>query len=203
MSLTDSQIAELCTRMNIPLAPVRGIAFKDEITAKDLQYNKAYFVNLSDEYGEDGQRNPGTHWTCFQIVKYRNGNVCPIYFDSFGVGPPENIKEAVAKFSKKKLPYTTKDIQSLMANACGFFCCAFLHYINNYYNRTGDVYEDTEQFLGYFEDLNKSADFLKNEYILKLFFQPPNSNNKITTAADIDFDSITYDTSGPVVNAFK
>ena len=29
--LTDSQIQELCLRMNIPLAPKKGIAFKDEI----------------------------------------------------------------------------------------------------------------------------------------------------------------------------
>ena len=45
MSITDSQIRELCTKMNIPLA---DIVFKDQLP-KYLEYNKAYFINLEDE----------------------------------------------------------------------------------------------------------------------------------------------------------
>jgi hypothetical protein len=49
--------------------------------------------------------------------------------------------------------------------------------------------------------LNKSTNFLKNEYILKQFFQPkdPSLRREITTIADVD--SITNDTNGGV-NAF-
>ena len=199
--LTDSQIEELCVRMNIPLALNKGIAFKDEIKAKDLQYNKSYFINLDDEYDEKGRLNSGSHWTCFQIIKYPNGEVAPMYFDPFGVGAPEDVKEQVMKFCKKKLPYNTKDIQSMMANACGWYCCAYLHYINNFSHRCGDIYEDTEQFLSYFDDLNKSSDFMKNEFILKQFFQPadPTMRGGITSLIDTataNPDEITNDRNG-------
>ena len=203
--LTDSQIQELCLRMNIPLAPKKGIAFKDEIKAKDLEYNKSYFINMDDEYDNEGKLNSGTHWVCFQIAKYPSGEVAPVYFDPFGIGPPEDIKEQVMKFCKKKLPFTTKDIQSMMANACGWYCCAYLHYINNFSHRCGDIYEDTEQFLSYFDDLNKSSDFMKNEFILKQFFvsKDPTMRREITTIADVNPEEITSDLNGPIYTPFK
>lgn len=201
MSLTDTQIRELCEKMNIPLASTHGIIFKDEIP-DELEYNKSYFINLEDEYDEKGQLNNGSHWTCFQIAKYPNGKVAPIYMDFFGMPPPEIIKETLMKFCKQKIPFNTKDVQSIMANACGWYACAYLHYINNFSHRTGDIYEDTECFLSYFEDLNKSTDFMKNEYILKMFFQPkdPSLRREITTVADVE--SITNDTNGGI-DAFK
>ena len=66
-----------------------------------------------------------------------------------------------------------KDVQSLMNNACmcGYYCVAFLHYINAWQHRTKDLYADVDIFLHYFDDLNKSIDWKKNEYILKMFFQ--------------------------------
>ena len=197
--LTDGQLEELCQKMNIPLAP-NGIKFKTEFKAKDLQYNKSYIVNLDDEYDESGSLKSGTHWTCFQIMKYPNGQVAPMYVDSFGAGPPENVKEEIMKFCKKKLPYNTKNIQSMMANACGFYCCAYLHYINNFSHRCGYIYEDTEQFLSYFDDLNKSIDFMKNEFILKQFFQSknPNMRREIKSLIDtsVNIEEITDDRNG-------
>ena len=201
MSLTDRQIRELCQKMKIPLATNKGIIFKNEIPC-NLEYNKAYFINLEDEYNAEGLLNNGSHWTCFQIAKYPSGKVAPIYFDAYGMPPPEIVKEKIMKFCKQKVPFNTKDIQSLMANACGWYCCAYLHYINNFSHRTGDIYLDTEQFLEYFEDLNKSTNFLKNEYVLKHFFQSedPKLRKEITTIADTD--SITEDTNGGI-DAFK
>lgn len=202
--LSDDQIEELCVKMNIPLAP-NGIIFKSEIKAKKLQYNKSYFINLDDEYDEEGKLNSGSHWTCFQIAKYPSGHVEPIFFDSFGIGPPEKIKNEIMKFCNKKVPFNTKDVQSLMANACGWYCCAFLHYINNFPRRTGDIYDDTELFLDYFEDLNKTTDFLKNEFILKQFFQPKEKSLRkpTTTMADVNPEEITQDLNGPVYNPFS
>jgi hypothetical protein len=187
--------------MKIPLATKKGIIFKNEIPC-NLEYNKAYFINLEDEYNAEGLLNNGSHWTCFQIAKYPSGKVAPIYFDAYGMPPPEIVKEKIMKFCKQKVPFNTKDIQSLMANACGWYCCAYLHYINNFSHRTGDIYLDTEQFLEYFEDLNKSTNFLKNEYVLKMFFQSedPKLRKEITTIADTD--SITEDTNGGI-DAFK
>ena len=165
--LTDSQLEELSKKMNIPL---EGIYFKDELPRK-LNYNKSYIINLEDAFNEKGEQNEGTHWTCLQVNKYKDGKVEPIFFDPYGAPPSEDIKKFVLDNTGKKLPHTTKDVQSLMNNACGWFCCAFLHYINNWDHRTHNLYDDVSCFLEYFDDLNKSIDFKKNEYILKMFFQ--------------------------------
>jgi hypothetical protein len=154
--------------MNIPLAE---IVFKDELQAP-LEYNKAYFVNLEDSHNEDGSENDGTHWTFLQLVKHPNGKIEKIYFDPYGAPPSENIKKAVKETTKTNgLPFTEKDIQSLMNNACGFYCLALGHFINASKFRTGSLHDDVGTFLEFFEDLNKSCDFKKNEYILKHFFR--------------------------------
>lgn len=168
MSLTDFQIEELSKKMGFPL---EQICFKDELPYK-IKYNKSYVINLEDEIGPDGKPNVGTHWTCFQVNKYSNGKIEPIYFDPYGMPPPEIVKKTIERTCGQKLPYTEKDIQSLMNNACGWYCCAFLHWINTGFAKSGDIYQDTGTFLELFDDLNKSVDFKKNEYILKHFFQP-------------------------------
>jgi len=152
MSLTDTQITTLCKRMNIPLAE---IVFKDELQSP-LEYNE----------------NDGTHWTFLQLVKYPNGKIEKIYFDPYGAPPSENIKKVVKETTKEQgLPFTEKDIQSLMNNACGFYCLALGHFINSSKFRSGSLYDDVSCFMDMFDDLNKSCDFKKNEYILKHFFR--------------------------------
>lgn len=170
MSLTDSQIYELGEKMGVPIADV---CFKDELESP-LEYNKAYIINMQDSVDESGQTNPGTHWVYLQIVKYPNGSDDAIYFDPYGVAPPENVKEEVKKTIGKGLPYTNKDVQSLMNNACGFYCLALGHFINASKYRSGVLDVDVELFLDLFDDLNKSVDWLKNEYILKHFFRSSN-----------------------------
>jgi hypothetical protein len=168
MSLTDDQITELAKRMRIPLA---GIVFKDELKAP-LQCNKAYIVNLQDSTDEDGNDNEGTHWTFLQLVKHPNDKIEKIFFDPYGAPPSKIIKQVVEETTKTKgLPYTEKDVQSLMNNACGWFCLALGHFINASQYRTKSLYDDVACFIDMFDDLNKSVDFKKNEYILKHFFR--------------------------------
>ena len=167
MSLTDSQIKDLAKKMSIPLG---GVFFKDELPK--LEFNKFYMINLEDSVDEDGNENTGTHWTCLQIMKYPKGQIEKIYFDPYGAPPPEDVKKAVEEVSGSKgLPYTDKDIQSLMNNACGWYCLAFGHFINSSQYRSGMMLMDASTFLEMFDDLNKSVDFKKNEYILKHFFR--------------------------------
>lgn len=193
--LTDHQLTKLCKSMNVPLAK-DGIRFKTEFKPSSLEYNKSYIVNLDDEYDDEGNLKSGTHWTCFQINKCPNGTIEPIYFDPFGIGPPEELKENIMKLCKKKIPFTTKNVQSMMSNACGFYCCAFLHYINNFSHRTNDIYEDTECFMHYFDDLNQSTDFLKNEFILKQFFQMQDPATRKDISSLVDTGTITNDLNG-------
>lgn len=164
--LTDSQLQDMCEKMKIPLEEV---CFKDELPSK-LKFNKSYIINMENELDEFGSPNTGSHWVCLQINKYSSGKIEPFYFDSYGMPPPEYVKTVVKNTTGQFLPFNTKDIQSLMNNACGFYCCALLHYLNAYPHRKKDLYQDVEDFLYMFDDLNKSVDFKKNEYILKHFF---------------------------------
>jgi hypothetical protein len=175
MSLTDFQLKDLAKKMGFDLADV---CFKDELPYK-VKTNIAYIINLENEFDEDGEPNTGTHWCCFQVNKYPNGIIEPIYFDPYGMPPPEIVKKTVERTCGQKLPYCEKDIQSLMNNACGWYCCAFLHWINSSRYRSQDLYMDVGQFLDLFDDLNTSIDFKKNEYILKHFFQAPGVKNNI------------------------
>ena len=172
MSLTDTQIWSLAERMRVPLV---FCGFKTELKNERLQYNKSYIVNLEDEFDEDGHRNEGSHYTCFQVNKYPNGKIQGIYFDSFGQPPPQ----IVDKFVGFKLPYNIKDVQSLMNSACGWYCLALLHFINAYEGRTRDLYTDCENFTDLFDDLNHSCDHLKNEYILKHFFRSADESKRV------------------------
>jgi hypothetical protein len=180
--LTDSQLKELSTKMSIPL---EAVCFKDELPKK-LTYNKGYIINLEDSMDEEGNDNTGTHWTALYVAKYPDGKVEPIFFDPYGANPSENIKKFVLDNTGKKLPFTKKDIQSLMNNACGWYCLAFLHFITAWEHRTKDLYDDVSYFMDLFDDLNVSIDWKKNEHILRMFFQSkdPKLRKEIDVLAD-------------------
>jgi hypothetical protein len=181
MSLTDAQIKELASKMQFKLA---DCCFKDELEAP-LQYNESYIINLEDSVDKEGNPNDGTHWCFVQCNKYPNGNTESIYFDPYGAPPPEHVKDVVKKTTGKNgLPHTTADIQSLMNNACGFYCLALGHWLNASQYRTKDLFEDVGTFMDMFEDLNKSIDFKKNEYILKHFFR--SADPALRTAIDVE-----------------
>ena len=199
MSLTDYQIEELSKKMKFPLEQV---CFKDELPHK-IKYNKCYVINLEDEIGPDDKPNVGTHWTCFQVNKYSNGKIEPIYFDPYGMPPPEIVKKTIERTCGQKLPYCEKDIQSLMNNACGWYCCAFLHWINSGIAKTSDIYEDTGSFLEMFDDLNKSVDFKKNEYILKHFFQPKDPALRKAIEIDLNPSEIVSGDTGNGIDLMK
>lgn len=170
--LTNFQLEELAKKMNIDLV---FVGFKDELPRK-IQVNKAYIVNMQNSYDEDGLRNVGSHWVAFQVQKLKNDKIQPLYFDSYGKEPPEEILKSIKTNFKIHIPHTTKDIQSLMGEICGYFALSWLFFINNYENKTGDIYQDTENYLSLFDDLTTSIDFKRNEYYLKMFFQPKDKN---------------------------
>ena len=164
-SLTDGQLMDLAYRMKTPLA---RICFKSELKDKPLEYDKGYVVNLENEFDKEGERNEGSHWVAFYVKRLNNGNVQPIYMDSYGQTPPIDIKEYIGE---QRVPYTEKDIQSIMNEACGWYCVSFLYYITAYYGKTDDLYVDTSHFLDYFDDLSKTNDHHHNVFVLKQFFR--------------------------------
>ena len=85
-----------------------------------------------------------------------------------GIEPVE-IKNLL-KCNQYKLGHTSKNIQSLMSNLCGFFCLAFIYFLTVSKQRTKNIINDTAIFLDLFEDLDLVNDVYKNEFILSLFF---------------------------------
>lgn len=183
--LTNRQIEELCGKMDVPL---ESCCYKSTLKDMKLKYNRSYIINLENELDKDGKRNDGSHWVCFQVDKYKNGKIEGCYMDSYGVAPPKEINDFVGG----EIPYNKKDIQSLMNDACGWFCVAYLHFINAFPQRSGDLYDDTEGFLSLFDDLNTSCDFKKNEYILKHFFvaSDPSLRKPISVEGEVNPETI-------------
>jgi hypothetical protein len=165
-ALSDVQLTELAKKMGFNL---NGIYFQDEIKCEDLRHGN-YIINTSPQFDASGNQNLGTHWVCMVVTK-REGKIWVQYMDPYGQPPPENLKKIVEKRYKRKIQYTTKDIQSLMDSVCGWYCCAFLHFLYQFPNRTKDVLYDTAIWLDFFVDLETDTNYKKNIFMLKLFFQ--------------------------------
>lgn len=187
--LSNIQVKDLAKRMGIRL---EGVYFKSQLKEMKLKHNVGYIINLEDQYDEDGNPNDGSHYTCFLYNKYPKKDCRDeyAYFDSYGVAPPDEVLEFCGV---KEMPYNLIDVQSLMNNACGWFCLAFLYYINVFPQRTMNFYRDCSHFTSLFNDLNSTNDWKYNEWLLKQFFKSPNS--KPTTLESLGFRFIPNGTN--------
>lgn len=71
----------------------------------------------------DPSWKPGSHWTAIFCPSY--GPV--IYFDSFGLSPPENIKTYMERNSQRcGYVYNHGVYQGDLSIKCGYFCLLFL-----------------------------------------------------------------------------
>jgi len=189
--LSNFDIDELVTKMNIP--NFKGCFYKDKL--KKIQPNSSYIINLNSELDENNNRNDGSHWCCLVTDDMKRS----IYFDSYGENAPNEIRNLL-KSNQYKIGHTSKNIQSLMSNLCGFFCLAFIYFLSISKYRTGNIINDASIFLDLFEDLDKIDDVYKNEFILSLFFTDTKSKklllgnnninlskeNKLTNSYDIE-----------------
>ncbi len=168
--LTNTDIETLAPRMGIPLA---FCDFKD-LLPKKIQGDKLYIINLEDEQDKETREiNDGSHWVGFQVRTYKNGRKPEaVYFDSYGKPPPKVVIQRIKEGFNVPVWHPTKDVQSIVNNACGFYQLAWGHYVNDpRFISKGGLKEDTEEFLSPFNDLNKTHDYQQNEFILKHFFQ--------------------------------
>lgn len=192
MSLTDDELRSLSKRMGMKL---EGVVYKSQLQDMDLKYNVPYIINLDNEYDEDGRQNSGSHYVALQVSKNNKNKIEPCYCDSYGVAPPQEVLDFVGV---KHVPYNTKCIQSLMGEVCGYFCLAFLYYINKFEHRSGNIYHDCEEFTDLFNDLNTSSDWKANEYCLKMFFQSSDAEYRRTHPVEVftDFRMISGEGEG-------
>ena len=106
--LSDIEVRDLARRMSVPLV---FCSFKDNLARETLQYNKGYIVNMeSTTDPETGKQQEGSHYVCFQCNRYPSGEKQCIYFDSYGMPPPEEVKQFCEGV---KVHFNTKDIQSV------------------------------------------------------------------------------------------
>ena len=115
-SLSDSDIIKILKSQKIN---INGIYMKDELPQKLKK--GFYIVNLASE--KDNSR--GTHWTSF----YYNSK-CSYYFDPYGFVSPIEVERKINPYI-----YNDIDIQSYSSSACGWFCIAFIIYMNSQINK--------------------------------------------------------------------
>jgi len=101
-----------------------------------------YIVNLDNSDGS------GTHWC--SLYKINNG--FSLWWDSFGFPAPENIEDLLNKYE-----YNKKQIQDIDSTSCGFYCIAFILFLQ----KKQDKKKAFDIFCNLFGNNTKD-----NEYIL-------------------------------------
>lgn len=95
----------------------KGVYMKDQLP--DKLERGSYIINL-----QSSKEGNGTHWVCL----YYTPNYS-YYYDSYGFIAPLEVQ-------KKIIPYMYNDleIQDIDSTACGFYCVAFVLYLNKKMN---------------------------------------------------------------------
>ena len=146
--LSNFDLIELGQMMDLKL----NVVSKDKL--KYSKYNPAgYIINLDDS--DKG----GSHWVGLYINK---NDAC--YFDSFGEEPPLSV---IKYCRNKNLIFSHYQIQHLNQIACGYYCLAFLHFMNFNKSNNNNINYKLTNFIKPF-DLN---DMTKNDNILQNYFK--------------------------------
>lgn len=98
--------------------PLHQVLSKD-LFAKVRPRRGGYIINLQDH--DEGN---GTHWTALVLLDNH-----AIYYDSFGIVPPDDIRKFVRRYDKKMpILYSIDQIQPLKSILCGWYCLFFLYF---------------------------------------------------------------------------
>jgi len=135
--LSNFDLLEILDKKNLS---INGIYSKDRLPTLKKGF---YIINI-----QNSDEGSGTHWTC---LYYDNNQT--IYFDSFGFAAPMEVQQHLKNYS-----YNDKQVQNIDSTACGYYCIAFILYLNNKNNKM----ESFNNFLNIFKT-NK----LHNDIILK------------------------------------
>lgn len=140
-SLTNTDLEKLINEMKLPL---NNIIMRDE--TKEINDDGFYIINL------DTSKNEGTHWTALYYHPLKS-----YYFDSFGFVPPYEVEEVINPYH-----YNNKDIQDYNSDACGWYCLAFIKFMNDKNNKEIAF----KEFLKLFSKKTTENDNILNEYLL-------------------------------------
>ncbi len=142
---TDDDLLELAHQFDIPLQ----IYWKEQLP-KTLK-NGNYIINMGDPVDGIGEDLSGTHWV-FSVVRGKTR----LYFDSFGVLPPNDVEKAL----KNDYHYSTKQIQNISGGHCGLYCMGLAIWLKDIPEK--DLLKAYQEYLNVF-----SNDTKKNLKILK------------------------------------
>jgi len=136
-----------------------GCFIKDELPELNPGF---YVVNL----------NGNSHWTVLCKDLDIHGNPSYLYFDSFGFPAPLEVEQAIERDAHRKTEYVSmkNDLQAYSSTACGFFCIAFVKFLNKRKNkeragtksRSEPMVHAYEKFIALFD-----TDAEKNDRVLK------------------------------------
>ena len=131
--LNNKQLTELLNYYEIPC---NGIYIKNRLPKLK---NGSYIINL----------NGHSHWVA--LIKH---GIEYFYFDSYGVVAPSEVEKKIGT----QYIYNHKQLQDLESSSCGWYCIAFLRFMNQ------PEYKNIlfESFINLFTN-----DTIKNELVLK------------------------------------
>lgn len=150
MTLSNFDLIDISKRYNLHLI---GVYSKDELPLLENRNSGAYIINLQDDKDSENNDLGGTHWTCF-IVNEAKRKV--IYFDSFGIIFPRQVKEFCKGLD---LEYNKQQIQHIDSKECGWFCISFIQFVET----SKKPFHKRLKWFGelFYKDTNKNDDRLK------------------------------------------
>lgn len=145
--LSNYDIINICKKLKINLNGV----YSNDLFNDVILENGFYVINLQNS--NDGN---GTHWTCVGISDYTH-----VYFDSYGFIAPQSVQEKLNDFYF----WNDSQIQHLESETCGWFCIAFMYYIQN--DKEKKINKRYNNFINLFDKKN----LLNNDDILYEFIK--------------------------------
>jgi hypothetical protein len=139
-SLSNTELIKIANKMRLPL---NNIIMRDE--QKKINKDGFYIINLDKSSGR------GTHWTSLYYHPLKS-----YYFDSFGFIPPEEIEELIIPYN-----HNNKEIQDYKSDACGYYCIAFIKFLNDKQNKEMAFNE----FIRLFSKKTTDNDNILEEYL--------------------------------------
>ena len=127
----------------------KGIFARDEVMPRE---HSPCIINL------DELENAGTHWVCCAP-----GKKALWYFDSFGMGFPQEFKSSRSRSDQgskapKPVIWSSSQYQNINSVLCGYYCLFFLHQ----WAQGKDFYDILKQF--------SLVDTTQNEKFIKEYF---------------------------------
>lgn len=134
-----------------------GVFSKD--TMPVLRNNQTAVINLQNETDSNGNPLPGTHWVSAGIL-----NNQPWYFDSFGLGVPKEIAQALHA-PESRIMHGHHQLQDDRSNFCGDFALAAANAIMSQPNQS--AHATMHQFNHYLNVPNLQKNDNRIEHLLK------------------------------------